>query len=141
MVKDYKISIKNYQPDFNGKSEISVSTDCIVIFDNGNVSIIYNESDTSTGLENTQTQILVSAEMVSIVRKGDYSSTMTFEASRETLTTLETPYGCVDFIVCTNEVNVSFSDNGVIIKLDYYMKSCNESELTRCCVLIECISA
>ena len=82
--------------------------------------LTYQESEV-TGLEGTQTTILVDTvtEQVTMMREGEINTQMVFQHGRRHISMYSTPYGNMTIGVNARHVMVDMDENGGDLELDY----------------------
>ncbi len=88
--------------------------------------ITYKESEV-TGLEGTTTTVKLANGVVTLMRFGNVTSQLTFEAGQKHISYYETNYGTFTIGVLANEVNIKVDDNGGQVKVDYLLELDNNS--------------
>ena len=82
------------------------------------IILTYKES-ALTGMDNTDTTIILEVSDVTIIRQGDFCSTLEFSTSEPKMCLYHTPYGTLNVTTHTREYN--FKDHGkeLELHLDY----------------------
>ena len=124
MEKSVILSIRGQQTfEDNSNPEVIelVTEGTLTGHENGNYTVRYQESEL-TGLEGTQTTILVEGSSVSILREGQVNSQMVFEEGRRHLTMYNTPYGALTMGVNTRKMKVDLDETGGCIEICYALE-------------------
>ena len=118
MKKEAVIRIVSMQRTENGdnKGEMTV-TGSLTLEDNKSI-IEYIENNEETGPEET-TITVTDNSIVSIVRKGQFSSEMMVEKNTRHHTLYSTPYGELTMGIYGNQVDWSADSNGGVLKMRY----------------------
>lgn len=118
MKKDAVIRIVSMQRTENGDNAGEMTVAGTISYENEKVLIEYIENNEETGPE--ETTITVSENnIVSIVRKGQFSSEMMVEKNTRHHTFYSTPYGELTMGIYGNQVDWSKDDNGGVLRMKY----------------------
>lgn len=102
----------------NGDNSGEMTVAGTVSYENDKVIIEYIENNEETGAE--ETTVTVSDDnIVSIVRKGQFSSEMMVEKNVRHHTFYRTPYGELTMGIYGNQVDWSKDENGGILRMKY----------------------
>lgn len=82
------------------------------------VSVEYDESEMS-GMEGSVSKIVISGDLVTLNRIGEYVSTMSFIEGKETPADIVTPHGQVSLNIFTDKIHVSVTDTNIDLNLNY----------------------
>ena len=117
------IKIKTYQDiDGDGDEPIELETPGKFGTVNGKYYIMYNESEL-TGFRDTRTTIKVWDKNVTVVRKGNYNTTISYTEGERNLCLYKTEYGEVGASIKTFDIDFAYTldtDN-----TNYYKNSLN----------------
>ena len=118
-MKDVVIYIRSlYGYDENEEEAIDFSTDGLYTYDGGTACLTYLETDV-TGMEGTQTRVVVTPEKVVVDRDGSLTSRMVFKEGEKTSFLYSTPYGRAVMGINTRKVSHSFNDKGGKAEIEY----------------------
>ena len=118
MKKEAVIKIVSMQRTENGDNSSEMSVAGSVSYENDKVTIEYIENNEETGPEETTISVL-EGNVISIVRKGQFSSEMMVEKNARHHTFYRTPYGELTMGIYGNQVEWSKDDNGGVLKMKY----------------------
>lgn len=118
MKKDAVIRIVSMQRTENGDNAGEMTVAGTISYENEKVLIEYIENNEETGPEET-TITVAENNIVSIVRKGQFSSEMMVEKSVRHHTFYSTPYGELTMGIYGNQVDWSKDDNGGVLRMKY----------------------
>ncbi|MBR5203237.1 MAG: DUF1934 domain-containing protein [Clostridia bacterium] len=118
MKKDAVIRIVSMQRTENGDNAGEMTVTGTLTLEDGKSIIEYIENNEETGPEET-TITVFSNNVVSIVRKGQFSSEMMVEKNARHHTFYSTPYGELTMGIYGNQVEWSKDDNGGVLKMKY----------------------
>ena len=121
MIKDVVISI-NSLIDYGMEEEDSIdfTTDGVYQFEKGAAHIGYLETEV-TGLQGTQTTVLVTAEKVIVDRRGALTSRMEFIPGGKSQFLYDTPVGMATMTMNTRSVRHRFDAKGGELEIDYVL--------------------
>lgn len=83
--------------------------------------ITYDESEV-TGMNGTTTTLMVTDDVVTLVRAGSVNSQFVFQQGQKHISYYDTEYGAFTVGVTANEVDVRIDDNGGEIRIDYQLE-------------------
>ena len=83
--------------------------------------ITYDESEV-TGMNGTTTTLMVTDDVVTLVRAGSVNSQFVFQQGQKHISYYDTEYGAFTVGVTANEVDVRIDDNGGEIRIDYLLE-------------------
>lgn len=118
MKKDAVIRIVSMQRTENGDNAGEMTVAGTISYENEKVLIEYIENNEETGPEET-TITVAENNIVSIVRKGQFSSEMMVEKNTRHHTFYSTPYGELTMGIYGNQVDWSKDDNGGVLRMKY----------------------
>lgn len=118
MKKDAVIRIVSMQRTENGDNTGEMTVAGTISYENNKVIIEYIENNEETGPEET-TITVAENNIVSIVRKGQFSSEMMVEKNTRHHTFYSTPYGELTMGIYGNQVDWSKDDNGGVLRMKY----------------------
>lgn len=120
MKKDVWISICNEQRDGqDGKSTMIFDTAGSYFFDDEGISVLTYQESELTGLEGTQTSVMVMPNQVVVDRAGMLTGRMIFREGRRDSYPYETPYGQMTLGIDTRSIRHSFDEKGGSMEIDY----------------------
>ena len=102
----------------NGDNSGEMTVAGTIFYEKDKVIIEYIENNEETGPEETTITVLEN-NIVSIVRKGQFSSEMMVEKNVRHHTFYSTPYGELTMGIYGNQVEWSKDDNGGILRMKY----------------------
>ncbi len=102
----------------NGDNSGEMTVAGTIFYEKDKVIIEYIENNEETGPEETTITVLEN-NIVSIVRKGQFSSEMMVEKNTRHHTFYSTPYGELTMGIYGNQVDWSKDDNGGILRMKY----------------------
>lgn len=108
------------------EDESSITTNAVGeyrIF-NGKHIIRYKEpeNENEKGSANT---IKISPGLVEMVKKGENSTRMVFDLTKDTQSFYDTPYGSLNFQINTTGINIEEKTNGIIVHMEYSLSHNN----------------
>ena len=113
-MKDVVIYIRSlYGYDENEEEAIDFSTDGLYTYDGGTACLTYLETDV-TGMEGTQTRVVVTPEKVVVDRDGTVTSRMVFEPGVK-------PVGSATMHMATRDLRQRFNEHGGQVEIDYVL--------------------
>ena len=118
MKKEAVIRIVSMQRTENGDNSGEMTVTGSISYENDKVVIEYVENNEETGPEETTITVFEN-DIVSIVRKGQFSSEMMVEKNTRHHTFYRTPYGELTMGIYGNQVEWSKDDNGGVLKMKY----------------------
>ena len=118
MKKDAVIRIVSMQRTENGDNAGEMTIAGTISYGNEKVLIEYIENNEETGPEEATITVFEN-NIVSIVRKGQFSSEMMVEKSVRHHTFYSTPYGELTMGIYGSQVEWSKDDNGGVLKMKY----------------------
>ncbi|MCL2082457.1 MAG: DUF1934 domain-containing protein [Oscillospiraceae bacterium] len=92
-------------------------TDGQMIWEEGGCLLAYQENP--VGPAWLQTTLIISLEMVTLIRNGDVDMHMVFECDRKHTTHYDTNEGVLTVGVIANRVKCDLTDSGGVIEIDY----------------------
>lgn len=114
------ISLKTIQ-DINGDNDvIELQTFGKFSEKNGKYYIIYEESEL-TGFDGSTTTIKIDTDTVTMIRRGNVNSRMTFKNGEKQLCTYDTPYGRMVVAVEPKDMCFNMSDIGGNLTINYVL--------------------
>ena len=116
--ENYIITIDNTQYHENGKEHFTLST----VGDyttNGETRIIRYRDSAATGFEGSETTLHVSPGMVTMVRTGEYASSLVLEKGRRHTCHYGTPVGDLPLGINTTKLENSLTDSGGTLDFSY----------------------
>ena len=130
------ISIKAVQalPDQDGDS-MELMTSGTLEQEGDSFTLSYQETEV-TGMEGTLTTFHIEKDHISLVRLGQFNTTMLFEQGRRTLSVYDTPYGAMDVGVNTRsmcyDVGVTGGEITIVydIEINHSVQSSNMFEIS-----------
>ena len=122
MKKDVIITIKGLQSfEDTGDDSVELVTSGRYYEKGGNYYISYKESEL-TGLGNTTTTLKIEENKVTVMRFGDLSSHMIFEAGQKHISYYDMGFGSLTVGVSTRSIDKKFDDAGGKMRIDYAME-------------------
>ena len=121
------IKIKTYQDiDGDGDEPIELETPGKFGTVNGKYYIMYNESEL-TGFRDTKTTIKVWDKNVTVVRKGNYNTTISYTEGERNLCLYKTEYGEVGASIKTFDIDFAIDADAMNgeVKVDYTLDTDN----------------
>ena len=118
MKKEAVIKIVSMQRTENGDNSGEMTVAGSISYENDKVVIEYVENNEETGPEETTISVL-EGNIISIVRKGQFSSEMMVEKNTRHHTFYRTPYGELTMGIYGNQVEWSKDDKGGVLKMKY----------------------
>ncbi len=113
------ISIKGDRRQIDDENDtVEFVTSGSLSFENGVYSLHYAESEL-TGMDGTQTTVMVENNKVTVERRGFVSSHMVFEQGQKHLSLYETPVGAITVGVNASAVESTLDENGGQLNVDY----------------------
>jgi uncharacterized beta-barrel protein YwiB (DUF1934 family) len=114
------IDILGKQTDENGQDDvIEMSVQGTVTrHADGSVEIVYRETP-MTGMEETETRLLVQGERISMFRSGQYHSTMVFERNVKYMAMYQTPFGAFSMSILPTRVEAHTDDTTAHLFINY----------------------
>ena len=126
MNKDVIISVKGTQQNDLGEVDIQeLVTIGNYYAKNGAYFIIYSESEV-TGMSGTTTSVKAEPKRVTLNRMGKSQHKQVFETGLRNPGNYITPYGSMHMVVVSSKVEVSLTDTGGSINLEYELEIENE---------------
>ena len=120
-MKDVVIYIRSlYGYDENEEEAIDFSTDGLYTYDGGTACLTYLETDV-TGMEGTQTRVVVPSEKVVVDRAGTVTSRMVFEPGKKHAFLYDTPVGSATMHMNTRNLRQRFNEHGGQVEIDYVL--------------------
>lgn len=122
MGRNVRITVKNTQRDFDNSPEVIELVYAGTMHQkNNNYYIIYKEPE-NTGMGNTTTTLKAETNSVTISRSGAVNMRQVFQRDLAHRGFYQTPYGDMEMVVITRNIEVSLTDLGGSIKLEYELK-------------------
>ncbi len=119
MLKNVMITVDSRKEDMEGETEVSqFVTEGTLGCDEGQCQIIYQESEV-TGMAGTTTMLKVESGSVMLIRSGTLSSILVFEKGKTHWSGYDTEFGSIQIGVTANRVDVSMSELGGKVLVDY----------------------
>ena len=109
--ENYIITIDNTQYNENGKDHFTLSTVGDYSTD-GETRIIRYRDTAATGFEGSETTLHVDPDMVTMIRTGEYSSSLILEKGRRHTCHYGTPYGDLPLGINTTKLENGLTDTG-----------------------------
>ena len=116
--ENYIITIDNTQYHENGKEHFTLSTVGDYTKD-GDTRIIRYRDSAATGFEGSETTLHVSPGMVTMVRTGEYASSLVLEKGRRHTCHYGTPVGDLPLGINTTKLENSLTDSGGTLDFSY----------------------
>ena len=113
MKKEAVIKIVSMQRTENGDNSGEMTVAGSISYENDKVVIEYVENNEETTIS------VLKGNIISIVRKGQFSSEMMVEKNTRHHTFYRTPYGELTMGIYGNQVEWSKDDNGGVLKMKY----------------------
>jgi len=92
---------------------------------NGKNIIRYKETDRENG-KCTDNTLKISPGLVEMIKKGDVSTRMVFDLTRDTYTEYNTPYGRIRFKINTTRIDIENREKELIVNMEYSLFQNNE---------------
>jgi uncharacterized beta-barrel protein YwiB (DUF1934 family) len=119
--KDVVIYIRSlYGYDEGEEDAIDFTTDGLYSFDGDTASLTYQESEV-TGMEGTETNVVVSADKVIVDRNGTVTSRMVFRPGEKHAFLYDTPVGSATMHMNTRGLSSRFNEHGGHVEIDYVL--------------------
>ncbi len=102
----------------------TLTTDCIVSEQDNSIEIQYDESEI-TGMGGSTTRICFNKKtpaLVSLLREGEVSTALVFEAGRRHFCVYETPYFPIELCVNTLQMNNAITFDGGTLTAEYLIE-------------------
>jgi len=116
---DVVISIKGLQGDPFGDDElVELVTDGRYSHGRNGSFISYNESEL-TGLEGTETSVLIKPTEIVLTRRGNLNSRMVFREGEKNRFLYDTQFGSATLGIDTRHIDAAFDENGGEMCIDY----------------------
>lgn len=109
--ENYIITIDNTQYHENGKDHFTLSTVGDYLSD-GDTRIIKYRDSAATGFEGSETTLHVKPDMVTMVRTGEYASSLILEKGKRHTCHYGTPAGDLPLGINTTKFESSLTDTG-----------------------------
>jgi len=119
-MKDVIISVTGLQQSAEGPDSIQLVTPGQYGMSADEIRVKWKESEL-TGLEGTDTELLVQPGMVVLSREGKLNTRMEFEEGRKHYFLYETPYGSATMGLNTHRIRSRFGPHGGDIEIDYIL--------------------
>lgn len=119
--KDVKIIIKGIQSDLMDDEKIEMITMGKYYEKNGKTYIVYQDVELNEE-QSTKTTVKISDRQVSILRYGTASTHLIFEEGTEHITPYETPFGMVEVLSKTREIDLVREPNRLYLNIVYYLE-------------------
>lgn len=81
---------------------------------------VYEETELS-GMEGTTTTLKIKDDKFSLIRRGTTNTKMNFIDKDDSLSMYNTPYGTLELMISTNELEINVDDKGGEVFIDYYL--------------------
>ena len=121
MTKDVVIYIRSLYGYGEGEEDsIDFTTDGRYSFDGNTASLTYQESEV-TGMEGTETNVVVSADKVVVDRNGTVTSRMIFSPGEKHAFLYDTPVGSATMHMDTRRILFRFNEHGGHVEIDYVL--------------------
>lgn len=117
MNKKAIISVSSKQPN-SEESAIEVVTPGEFYKEDNFYYAIYDETELS-GMEGTKTTLKISEDVMYLKRVGTTNAEMEFRPKSENVILYNTPYGTLEIITKTKELQVDMMDDGGNVMVDY----------------------
>ena len=121
--------MRTYQYTGGDRDEINLRTFGKLFKKNGKYFVVYEETEL-TGYEGSTTTIKIESDQMTMTRMGKYKSKMIFKRGEKFLSYCETPYGTVPVAICPKKVDISFSDMGGNLEIEYTLDMNNDEFAT-----------
>jgi uncharacterized beta-barrel protein YwiB (DUF1934 family) len=115
---NYIITIDNTQYNENGKDHFTLSTVGDYSKD-GETRIIRYRDSTATGFEGSETTLHVTSGMVTMIRTGEYASSLILEKGRRHTCHYGTPVGDLPLGINTTKLENGLTDSGGTLDFSY----------------------
>lgn len=120
MSKRALISVSSRQNVKGDNDVIEVQTPGSYYKENEQYFAQYVETEVS-GMEGTTTTLKIKPNKVLLIREGTTTTTMEFEKNNKYTTLYNTPYGALELVILTKELNVNLDEKGGDIFINYDM--------------------
>ena len=119
--KDVVIYIRSlYGYGEEEEDSIDFTTDGLYSFDGNTASLTYQESEV-TGMEGTETNVVVSADKVVVDRNGTVTSRMVFQPGAKHAFLYDTPVGSATMHMNIRGLSSRFNEHGGHVEIDYVL--------------------
>ncbi|WP_461207582.1 YwiB family protein [Clostridium sp. DL1XJH146] len=81
---------------------------------------VYEETELS-GMDGTTTTMKFNGEEFNLIRMGTTNTEMKFKNEDENISMYSTPYGTLELLISTNELDIQVDDEGGDVFIDYYL--------------------
>ena len=119
MIKDVWISISNCQSGGPVEENTLVFDTAGHYFIDDGVGVLSYQESELTGLEGTQTSVMVMPNQVVVDRAGMLTGRMVFREGTRDAFPYETPYGQMMLGIDTRKIRHNFNENGGDVEIDY----------------------
>ena len=120
MMKDVVISILSRNAVGEDEDSIDFVTEGLYSFDGEVACVTYLESEV-TGMEGTETNVVVSADKVIVDRNGTVTSRMVFRPGEKHAFLYDTPAGSATMHMNTRGLSSRFNEHGGHVEIDYVL--------------------
>lgn len=114
------ISLKTIQDINGGNDVIELQTFGKFQEKNGKYYVIYEESEL-TGFDGSTTTIKIDDDVVTMIRRGNVNSKMTFKNGEKQLCTYDTPYGRMVVAVQPRDMRFNMKEDGGNLTIEYVL--------------------
>ncbi|GAA0177763.1 DUF1934 domain-containing protein [Clostridium sediminicola] len=81
---------------------------------------VYEETELS-GMEGTTTTLKIKDDEFSLIRRGTTNTKMEFINKDDSISMYNTPYGTLELVISTKELDIDIDDKGGDVFIDYYL--------------------
>ncbi len=121
MKKDVVISIRSFHGyGEDDEDSIDFTTDGVYTYDGRTACFTYLESEV-TGMEGTQTKVMVMPDKVVVHRNGPVTSRMVFQQGKRDAFLYDTPAGSATMHMNTQNLDTRFNEHGGHMEIDYVL--------------------
>lgn len=100
-----------------GDNELLFQSDCLLSDEHGQLTITFDESE--SGMDNTQSVIVVTDGLLTLHRTGDYDSCLIFERGRDMPVSIRSPFGSMELRLQTRRLDIVRNGDGVVADIEY----------------------
>lgn len=116
--ENYIITIDNIQRHDSGEDRFTFST-VGDYFTEGDTRVIAYQDSAATGFEGSETTLHVSPGMVTMIRTGEYASSLILEKGKRHTCHYGTPIGDLPLGIYTSRLNNELTDSGGTLDFSY----------------------
>lgn len=121
-----RITIDSEQRAGGERCSITHTADCAAYDRGGKIVVFYNEG--AETLDGAESVLKYDSGVLTLRRRGAYSSEMVFCEGRESSFVYRMPYGAADMRIKTNALHMLRADGGILFRLDYELINAGEKQ-------------